>query len=265
MTTNWVSDAINPLYKTLKPLLCNKNGVTEARACFPRWDVNGCPSNSFPSDSYFLHACSRGDLQVAKALLELGADETAKEKDGSTALINACLGDEEERAELVKWLLRQAEVLASIDDMWAGGDTALHMAAVHDNKAAVLVLLCFGADRAKRLIWGITAAMRAEQDGDGPGREEVAQLIRSMQIIPKNEWRPRKHICFPLAYREAIKTILILRKACKHKICITCEGAPRYLLVPRYPESCLTILPEELMQYLFVWITSIPLPEEWIF
>ena len=31
----------------------------------------------------------------------------------------------------------------------------------------------------------------------------------------------------------------------------------------KYPEACLELLPEELLQYLFAWITSLPVPHCW--
>jgi hypothetical protein len=77
-----------------------------------------------------------------------------------------------------------------------------------------------------------------------------------------NEWRPKYHAEYPKQYRAAMRTLLMLAKT--YMSGSSCGKQPCKELVARFPQTCLALLPEELLQYLYALITVEPLVHYWI-
>ncbi len=203
------TEPIGPLYSVLAPLLCEE-GADITRERYPQWDVNSIAPESRSGDSYFLLACIKGDLRVAKAMMQLGANIAAKSTKMSncTALMCACLGNQKERGELIKWLLQHAEVLASIDDTdrILNGWTALHYAVAYSHKEVVRMLLCYGMDHTVRNEEGKSPADVVTY----PVTTGNEHLINNW--IPIEEWRPWTHEMTPRKFRNSIRTLVLLAK-----------------------------------------------------
>jgi hypothetical protein len=217
-----------------------------------------------------------GHLRVAQALLELGASMVAKNNKGNTALLLACRGDTVHRLALVTWLLKQTDVLASIDDVNNFGLSALHHAGAFGIPTVLRMLLCFGPNRGTRSKKQHLTAAELVREYIGKLKdyprlrlkdyshlsEERAQLIESACMPPREEWRPRNASEFPLKYHSALRTLVILAKA---RTIEAKKNVAVVVLISHYPDAYLDRLPEELLQYLFVYIVGIPFPEEWVF
>lgn len=72
-------------------------------------------------------------------------------------------------------------------------------------------------------------------------------------VVSLQEWRPSKHALYPRKYRLAIRCLAVLAKA-----------RTRDARSAAYSKSCLVLLPEELLQYLFAMVTSWPVVEGWL-
>ena len=72
------------------------------------------------------------------------------------------------------------------------------------------------------------------------------------------EWRPHLHYKFPLGYREAMRTLVVLAKA------RDVDPTDSSHLVSHYPQACLDLLPEEVLQFLFALVTSEDHVQKWI-
>lgn len=119
-------------------------------------------------------ACMENQLEAARTLLAAGANVNAQDDDGTTVLhwaVFAARPDElhlyrelgqphdtvyrpQQHAPLVELLLARGAKLEVAD---AAGNTALHQAAMMDARAAALVLIAAGANRAARNREGKTA------------------------------------------------------------------------------------------------------------
>jgi hypothetical protein len=91
--------------------------------------------------------------------------------------------------------------------------------------------------------------------------KEVAELLeeaeRAHAVLHLGEWRPHKQACFPRGYRAAMRTLVVLAKARTPALDDASE------LHSHYPSACLDLLPEELLQYLFAYVTSAHVPDVW--
>ena len=216
MAVQQVSEETNPRYKVLASLLREEDGIVMLRARYPRWNVNEavpCARAHSYDAPYFSTACRKGDIPVAQALLELGADATARNHSERNALMLVCGhgGSRGGRVKMVTWLLQcVTEVHASIDEESRWGNTALHVAAANGNAAIVRVLLRFGANHTKRNKEGYTAAELARARKE----EESAVLIETFaQITEIGEWRPWKASEFPPDFRRALHCLVVISKS----------------------------------------------------
>lgn len=143
----------------------------------------------------FLMAADRADTAMMRALLEVGADPTLPNGDGSTPLMVAAglgttspeeeAGTEVEAVESVKLLLDRGADVNAVD---SNGDTAMHGAAYGNFPAVIQLLAERGADPK---IWGQankqgrTPLFIAEGFRGGPPRpsrptiDAVSQLMRT--------------------------------------------------------------------------------------
>ncbi|KAK7467793.1 hypothetical protein BaRGS_00036981 [Batillaria attramentaria] len=138
----------------LDPLIkaCLHGNVDEVR----RLVVNkgGYPNERYRGGQTALHcACSRGNAEIVKILLDHGVDPKAIDNDGQTALHRAC---SQSNAEIVKSLLNHGADPKAID---SNGQTALHLACSCSWAKAeiVKVLLDHGVDPKARDSNGKTA------------------------------------------------------------------------------------------------------------
>lgn len=69
------------------------------------------------------------------------------------------------------------------------------------------------------------------------------------------QWRPRFHGLYPRGYRRAIRCLVMLAKA-RESADVASEM--------RYSHAALCRLPEELLQYLCVWLTMWPTFTPWV-
>ena len=92
-----------------------------------------------------LHAaCSNGDLALVLMLIQRGADPTLHDqKDGRTALM---IATEKGFAHIMRSLLMERKVRATINDQDLMGRTALAFAAMRGNVQAMMALVNAGAD-----------------------------------------------------------------------------------------------------------------------
>jgi ankyrin repeat protein len=209
MTGNKVNYERHPNPNIIWPLLREVNGPTVARARFPQWKINGPAYISNPKPSYFLFACRKGDLQVAKVLFEMGANVTAKNKFDESALLCACGNHGKSAVALVTWLLEQKEIYVNIDDRNISGSNALFKAVTSNNPAVVHTLLCYGIDRTLVDNNANTVADYARRGGWGA----MAQLIDDWKVPEIEEWRPWNAKLAPVRFRVAIRSLLVLAKA----------------------------------------------------
>lgn len=94
-------------------------------------------------------------------------------------------------------------------------------------------------------------------------KRKIAIVKRAREVL-KLGWRPHQHADLTPCYRAAMRTLVVLAKARpkKEREIIRAEDGCRVLLA-RYPCACLELLPEELLQYIFVFITAFPVPAAW--
>jgi ankyrin repeat protein len=184
------------------------------------------------------------------------------DKFGTTALQIACglTPDAKEKVTLVTWFLSEhADVRITLN--WAdvvGGHTALHCAASCNSNAVVRVLLAHGANPTLANKKGHTPARLARRYSRGIGTAELLEKAeRAHAVHALGEWRPRSHVRFPRGYRVAMRTLVVLAKA------RTPAPEDASELRSHYPRACLDLLPEELLQYLFAYITAPHVPDVW--
>ena len=71
-------------------------------------------------------------------------------------------------------------------------------------------------------------------------------------VVELGEWRPRKHAGYPPAVRAAVRTMHMLARARRDA---NNNNARE--------QSCLSLLPEEVIQYLYTFITAAPVCSMW--
>jgi uncharacterized protein len=115
-----------------------------------------------------IEAANRGDLAMAKALLDKGADVNAKGAHGETPLM---LAAEEGFLGQAKLLLERGAKVNAKDNE---GRTALMWAATKGHANIVNLLLEKGSDIQVKDNLGLTASKRAQNHG----YEEIARLLK---------------------------------------------------------------------------------------
>ena len=83
----------------------------------------------------------------------------------------------------------------------------------------------------------------------------VARQIRELMdrpLLKLGEWRPRRSHLFPNCYREMLFTLVILAKSGEE---VSCKE-----IIPQYGDACLHLLPEEVLQEIYMYVTSPPIP-----
>ncbi|CAM9880898.1 unnamed protein product [Phaeothamnion confervicola] len=128
-------------------------------------------------------ACLKGRLDIARALLDRGADIRARDFWGRTPM--HCAAGAAGGAPLVAMLLsRGADINATNADGWS----PLATAAAAGRCRAVLLLLAAGADAATPDGGGLTPADRAAAVGDGVICAMLAARASGFLLVPAEKW-----------------------------------------------------------------------------
>lgn len=209
-------------------------------------------------------ACSSHDPARLMAVIERDGCECLLQRSatsGGTALHEAC-GMSTKRHDVINAVDRLVAIILSnavgrttVNQKDVFGRTPLFLVAQsarHPNARqtrAMLLLLQHGAQPGCNSLRYTTV--------DRPG-SALLRLYRRMQSFfnatdceSASGWRPHLNCMLPRVFRDALRAIVILRKARR-------RGGSAF------PDACLCILPEELMQYLFLFITCRPLENAWL-
>ena len=122
------------------------------------------------AESPVADAAQRGDLEAVRALLRQGADVNAAQSDGTSALHWAAILDDRSIIEVLLYAGANTEATTRL-----GGYTPLHLAARRGHATALDALAGGGADVETRTTTGVTALHYAAESG----REDaVSALLR---------------------------------------------------------------------------------------
>jgi Ankyrin repeats (3 copies) len=136
-------------------------------------------------------ACSEGDLDRVKSLLEYGSDINAADNAGWTPAHNASLhGNDKVLALLLKYG-------SAIDPIGMEGETPLHDAVANGHAKCVNLLLKYGADVLRKNAKGKTPRDLVRAD-----HEDIKRLVN----FPREHWEPIMHTEFyPRLLRDSSK------------------------------------------------------------
>jgi hypothetical protein len=226
----------------------------------------------------------RMDILITKMMLDHVKDFKWRNvrRHRETILITLCDGFAAKRSELVRYFLSTyPSALATLDWQDDMGFTALHHAAATalHSTAVVCALLRFDANAGLRNNRDAIARNVLKPNMSSVCRASLYAILENAgnayNILPRSGWRPRLQRRLPRPYRDATVTLVILAKC--HRVRFHQESTRTYFedrievvrrttleRNVRYPQTCLELLPEELLQYLFVWITSVPVPPCWL-
>lgn len=257
---------------------------------YPNFDSDAIPGAH--EMHYIHHACSGQHLSAVRGLLHSGVNLLFKDDDGFTALNLACSNMSASSEECALLLLQYSEARSTVNVAEDDGWTPLHNA-VYDGGA------CLGISVAKALIACGADPTLENNEGRTPlevVRDEVCIRQRNNQYFTQNnhtefirpvnnptqiievleaaervhavlalgEWRPSQAAAFPRSYRSAMRTLLILAKArprAQRRVIVGEDGTRR--INARYLQGCLHLLPEEILQYLFAYVSVAPVPDVW--
>ena len=138
-------------------------------------------SQDFPGDATPLHLASQnGRVEVARMLVERGADVATQNKDGETPLHPASRNGGVEVARML--VEHGADVAAQNKD----GETPLHLASQYGNVEVVRILVERGADLAAQKKYGETPLHMASQTG----QVDVARMLveRGADLAAQNKY-----------------------------------------------------------------------------
>jgi len=83
--------------------------------------------------------------------------------------------------------------------------------------------------------------------------------VHTLSVLAVGEWRPHLQHLFPRRYRSALRTLAVLAKARVVATTVDVRARPP----ARYPQACLQLMPEEILQYMFTFVTAAPVPDGW--
>ena len=136
-------------------------------------------------------ACSKGDFDETKSLLEYGSDINAADNSGWTPAHNAALNGHD---KVLALLLKYG---SAVDPVGAEGETPLHDAVANGHAKCVNLLLKYGADVLKKNSKGKTPRDIARSD-----HEDIRRLVN----FPPEHWEPIMQTEFyPRLLRDSLK------------------------------------------------------------
>jgi hypothetical protein len=209
--------------------------------------------------TYLHYACFAQHLNVLVGLVACGADVGQVDNFQNTPLSIACnstgvlttsFGRPNDllNAKFGVVILMQPQGRATINNVNHVGDTVLHVAVQRNNVWFVSFLLLCGADPTLRNDKGQCPA-----DVDTRSwvslrmKKQLRRILHDASLYRElGEWRIVRHLRFPLAVRQTIKTLLMLWYV---------KGRGETEIVTDRP-SCLFMLPVELLDYLLVFVAD---------
>ncbi len=254
-----------PSYRTIvEPLLREHDGdASELLRLFPNFDPDANARDT-GANSYLRWAGYMNHFHAVRGLVQCGANLQLKGRHGCTPLYWVCRGHQKNRTDMVAWFLsKSVDVRSTVN--WANvhGWTPLHVAASCASSSAVRVLLKHGANPTLTNGVGETPSELARLEDWRIGTAKVLEAAeRAHSVLALGEWRPHRQVTFPRHYRAAMRTLVILAKAHKSGA-IEKDGDGKRVILCRYECACLDLLPEELLQYLFAYITTPEVPDVW--
>ncbi len=258
------SNKPNPSYTTVvRPILRHRNACVLLDS-YPNFNPDAVPEGTGWGWSYLHCACVEGDMWVVRGLVQCGASLLRKGPRRCTALHWSCMRG---HVNLVTCLLSEyADVRFTINCKATNGRTPLHIAAYMGLQRCVGTLLRYGADPTIVDEDEMTAGalVRAVYGTRARTLAILKAGERTWAVLALGEWRPRLQATFPRGYRFATRTLTLLAKAQpegQQGIVAFADGTCG--TVPRHPCACLNLLPEELLQYLFIFVCAAPVPDVW--
>ncbi len=280
----------NPPYAIIRIAASHQarhNSVAKAvewiRTCCQSFDVENVPQYGHLQHFQYEHlpylhqACARGHLWMVRVLVAYGAklDRREDTAHGFTPFEWACFIP---HSPIVEWLLTLPQIVGTLNERNPSHpfSTPLGLAADSGDEETITLLLEHGADVLQRCHPCQSAlpsniarkayerALAQDRDHSNAGKLHASLLIleraeRSARVLVLGEWRPRTHIRFPLGFRLAMRTMVILGKA--RKKAPKSERKQQHMC---YPRAHLCSLPEELLQMLLMWVASTaPVSDLW--
>ena len=219
------------------------------------------PRAPYLHELFYQYQSKNPPLAVIGGLLTCGASLLQKDAFGYTPLLFCCDVSRESRADILYYLLTHptygADARTTVN--WADdeGCTPLHAAVMNKGIASVRLLLKHNADLAVRYLNNTSMEEASRSLNCGDIVALLAAAERTQAVLAIGAWRPYRHTQFPHGYQQAMQTLVCLAKA------RNLAKSTQEMLVPQYPQACLYLLPEELLQYLYTCITQAPVPEQW--
>jgi hypothetical protein len=210
-------------------------------------------------------------------------------------------GDTKPRMKLLRWVLDQDAGLATLNTFDCEGRTPLFIVTQVAPPSCILallrLLLQYGANPVLRSkdhlhneltprelyqTFSSIAGLNITDEGvtllqAAEDAWQCALILFMFVSMPTNlshnvclagesvgAWRPRKHIEYPKDLRARIRTVAILAKARTTNDARSKRHRRRMgdrSLTSTFAKACLELLPEELLQYVFVFITASPVAQ----
>ena len=206
-----------------------------------------------------LAACYCGQYTSVRVLLAIGMDVQFRGEDNTFLLLYAChaapdcIISNEQRLKLVADILNHSKEARDTVNWHTDNDNSpLFLCAYFNYITTARLLIAHGADLADK-HQGLTLVQHARLRGHTAMAEFLERTAYDNKLVAIGEWRPRNAHCFPPSFRDAMRTLVVLGKAYDRVDGIT-----------RYPQACLDLLPEELLQHIFAYVTSVPNSDMWI-
>lgn len=151
-------------------LISNRNKKNEVLNCFEQLDLNLVGSHG---RSPLMMASTVGDLEMAKLLVEAGADPNFLGLRGTSPLHEASANGD---LKIMKFLIDAGSHINSVSE---DGITPLMCAAAWGHADAVKYLLSKGADKSIKDKMGSTASDIAEEKGE----DSIASMIENFDSL----------------------------------------------------------------------------------
>jgi hypothetical protein len=277
----------NPKKETVWRLLRdNDSDPAELLHTYRNFNVHATPEGA--RFIYLREACMQNvKMRIVRGLVTCGASFKQIGRQGMTPFLQACLSAYvlTHKTAHVEWLLetyqeaRDAVNQVTRRNSRGHGETfensPLEIASYFGNHVLARLLLKYGADLTHVDDCGRTPVQSARWWANsgrptllcGHMRDiEVADILELADAMGSvGEWRPRTHARFPAECRRTMRTLLLLAKSYLSREDGDDDVEQKRVieLKPRYPVACLSLLPEEILQFLFANITHGPFPDAW--